>query len=65
MDLHVCKSCGAIANVEVRGRCLGSRDGKHAWISGNLAEDYMLRLWRLKAGPMPAGAQGDLSVFSS
>ncbi len=65
MDLHVCKSCGAVANVEVRGRCLATRNGKHAWLSGYLAENYMQRLWQLKSRTAGAGAASSLTITRS
>lgn len=65
MDLHVCKSCGAVANVEVQGRCRATRNGKHAWLSGYLAENYMQRLWRLKSRTADAGAASSLTITRS
>ena len=65
MDLHVCKSCGAVANVEVQGRCRATRNGKHAWLSGYLAENYMQRLWRLKSRATGAGAETRLTSTRS
>ena len=49
MDLHVCKSCGTVTNVEANGRCLTSASGQHAWLTGEPAEDYMQRLWQLRS----------------
>lgn len=58
MDLHVCKSCGTIANFEATGRCLASVTGKHLWLSGAPAEDYMRRLWQLRSHAVSAAASG-------